>query len=132
MSSVSPLRSLAVHQAQIGFMDKVGRLQGMVTALPGKLPLRHPAQFVVNNGNQGISGRNIPLIPADEQFRNVMPSIRSAHSTPKHVPRWPQSVSLIAFEVNRRERGKLFWFVVFAGIEPGLTSREGRNGCKPS
>src|ERR1700722_3595104 len=100
MSSVSPLRSLAVHQAQISLMDKGGRLQGMVAALSGKLLLRHPAQLVVNNGNQGISGRNIPLIPADEQLRDVMPSIRCAHNTPKHpaaaCPVGPESIPDLA------------------------------------
>ena len=132
MSSVSPLRSLAVHQAQIGFMDKGGRLQGMVTALPGKLSLRNPAQFVVNNRNQGIAGRNIPLIPADEQFRNVMPSIRCAHSTPKHLPRWPKSVSLIAFEVNRAEREESRLICCSCRDQAAAYARGGRKGSRAS
>jgi hypothetical protein len=47
-------------------MDKSGRLQCMVTALPDKVLLRYPAQFVVNKRNQCIAGRNIALIPTGE------------------------------------------------------------------
>ena len=38
-------------------MDKSGCLQGMIAALSGKVPLRNPAQFVVDERNEGVSGR---------------------------------------------------------------------------
>jgi hypothetical protein len=56
----------------------------VAAGLPGEIPSRHPAQFVVNQRHQGISGRNFAVIPANEQFGDVMTRILIAHVSPKH------------------------------------------------
>ncbi len=57
MNSALPIGGLTVHQTEIGFVDKSGGLQGVITALPGKVFLRNPAQLIVDEGNQRVSGR---------------------------------------------------------------------------
>ena len=57
MNSALPIGRLTVHQTEIGFVDKSGGLQGVITALPGEVFLRNPAQLIVDEGNQRVSGR---------------------------------------------------------------------------
>ncbi len=57
MNSALPVGRFTVHQAEVGFMDKSGCLQGMIAALSGKVPLRNPPQFVIDKRNEGVSGR---------------------------------------------------------------------------
>jgi hypothetical protein len=98
MSAILPFGLLAVHQAKIDFVDERGRLQGMVAALPGKIPLRDPPQLVVDKRDEGISGLNIALAPAGQQFGDALASILSAQSIPQvqsHSVSYGQRVLLI-------------------------------------
>ena len=63
MGSAVPVGRFAVYHAQIDFMDEGSGLQGVITALAGKVLFRHSAQFVVDKRNECISGRKISLIP---------------------------------------------------------------------
>ena len=82
VNSALPIAGFAVYQTEVGFMDKCGWLQGMITALSGQVSLRHPAQFLIDEGNEGVPGGDIPTIPADKQFSDSVPRIRS-HSVPQ-------------------------------------------------
>jgi hypothetical protein len=52
MNSALPVGRLAVHQAKISFMNQSGCLQGMITALSGKILLRNSPKFVVDKRNE--------------------------------------------------------------------------------
>ena len=57
MNAALPVGRFAVYQTEVGFVDKSGCLQSMVAALSRKIFLRNPAQLVVDERNERISGR---------------------------------------------------------------------------
>ncbi len=64
MNSALPISRLAVYQTEVGFMDQSGCLQGMITALSGKVLLRNQPQFVIDKRNEAVAGGQIAVIPA--------------------------------------------------------------------
>ena len=66
MNPALPVCRLAVYETEIGFVDESRCLQGMITTLSRKVLLRDPAQFVVDERNKRVSGRQIAIVPADK------------------------------------------------------------------
>src|SRR5208337_5272869 len=63
-------RSLS-HEPQIGLMHQGGALQSLMVLARQTSPSQ-AAQFVVNDRDEGLSGRRVTMAPSGEQLRNLV------------------------------------------------------------
>jgi hypothetical protein len=53
-------------QAQVRFVDERGRLQRVITIFASKIHSGNAAQFFIDQGNQAVFGRAVPLFQFEQ------------------------------------------------------------------
>jgi len=49
-----------IHQAEVGLVDQTRRAQSVILALDPELPMRHPAELLIDQGEQPVERGLIP------------------------------------------------------------------------
>ena len=65
MGAMLPIDLFKVHQAEVDLVDESGGLESVAGALAGHVPLHHPAEFVINVGDEAVECGAITLAPGN-------------------------------------------------------------------
>ena len=68
VDAVLPIHGVTACEAQVGFVDQGRGLKCMAPALTGQTASGNAAQFVVDDRNQGVAGRDIAIAPPCEEI----------------------------------------------------------------
>ena len=82
MVPVLPAHALEVGQAHEDFVNKRGGLQGMAGALANHIAMRSAAKLFVNEGDDILQRRLVPLIPGGQQVGKFVVSVLQARRPP--------------------------------------------------
>lgn len=69
-----------INEAEVGFMNKDGGLDGEVGILTGELTARDGAQLIVDDGHEALEGGGITVAPGVEKLGNVLGARHSLQS----------------------------------------------------
>src|SRR5262249_4586797 len=75
-AALPALGLLYVHQAQVGFVDQGGGLQGLPRLLLGQPVGREPAQLVVDQGQQLLGGGRVALLDGGQDTRDIAHGVK--------------------------------------------------------
>ncbi len=85
MGAILPLRQFLTDQADVRFVNQGSALQGVVGAFALQVPMRHAAQFGVNDRHQGVEGFAITRRAIAPTI--VSPGLKSCGAQPRpHAP----------------------------------------------
>jgi hypothetical protein len=72
MGAILPLRQFLADQADVRLVNQSSALQGMVGAFALQIPMRHVAQFGVNDRHQSIESLAVPVAPSHQQLGHLL------------------------------------------------------------
>jgi hypothetical protein len=64
--AVLPIHLLAVHEADVGFIDQSRGLQRVIRFLSGHIPARQPAQMLIDDRHELIQRSGVTLPPGKQ------------------------------------------------------------------